>query len=193
MNETLARGLKDVVLDTTESSYIDGAQGILLYRGYSIHDLAANSSFEEVSYLLLHGALPTEEELNSFKKRLKAQRGLPKGVIDVIRVVQNAHPMDVLRTAVSALAAFDPDTEDMSREANIRKSERLTAQFPTIVAAHERIRKGLEAVEPRDDLEHAANWLYMMTGETPSPEAVEAIDLDFLLHAEHGEIGRAHV
>ena len=186
MNDTLARGLKDVVLDTTESSYIDGEQGVLLYRGYSIHDLAANSSFEEVTYLLLHGALPTEEELGSFKKRLKAQRGLPTGVIDVIRLVQDAHPMDVLRTAVSALAAFDPDTEDMSREANVRKSERLTAQFPTIVAAHERVRNGLEPLEPRDDLEHAANWLYMMTGETPTPEATEAIDLDFLLHAEHG-------
>jgi citrate synthase len=118
VNDTLARGLKDVVLDTTESSYIDGELGVLLYRGYSIHDLAANSSFEEVTYLLLHGALPTEEELSSFKKRLKGQRGLPKGVIDVIRLVQKAHPMDVLRTAVSALAAFDPDTEDMSREAS---------------------------------------------------------------------------
>ncbi len=186
MNDTLARGLKDVVLDTTKSSYIDGEQGILLYRGYSIHDLAANSSFEEVSYLLLHGALPTEEELGAFKKRLKAQRSVPKGVLDVISVVQKAHPMDVLRTAVSALSAFDPDTEDMSKEANIRKSERLTAQVPTIVAAHERIRNGKPPVDPRDDLDHAANWLYMMTGETPSAEATEAIDLDFLLHAEHG-------
>ncbi|HXH22774.1 MAG TPA: citrate synthase [Dehalococcoidia bacterium] len=186
MNDTLARGLKDVVLDTTESSYIDGERGILLYRGYNIHDLAANSSFEEVTYLLLHGDLPTEEELNSFKKRLKAQRGLPKQVIEVIRLVQNAHPMDVLRTGVSALSAFDPDTEDMSREANLRKAERLTAQVPTIVAAHERVRRGLEPLEPRDDLDHAANWLYMMTGQTPSPEAVEAMDLDFLLHAEHG-------
>jgi citrate synthase len=186
VNDTLARGLKDVVLDTTQSSFIDGEQGILLYRGYNIHDLAANSYFEEVTYLLLHGELPTEEELKSFKKRLASQRVLPAQVIEVIDLVKKAHPMDVLRTGVSALSAFDPDTEDMSREANVRKAERLTAQVATIVAAHERLRRGLKPVEPREDLDHAANWLYMMTGETPSPEAVEAIDLDFLLHAEHG-------
>ncbi len=184
--ETLARGLKDVVLDTTQSSYIDGEVGVLLYRGYSIHDLAENSTFEEVSYLLLHGTLPTAEELGAFRRRLKAQRALPKDVIDVIRVVQKAHPMDVLRTAVSALAAFDPDTADNSKPANIRKAERLTAQFPTIVAANERIRRGLEPLAPRDDLDHAANFLYMIQGSEPSAEAVEAIDLDFLLHAEHG-------
>jgi len=184
--ETLARGLKDVVLDTTQSSYIDGEVGVLLYRGYSIHDLAENSTFEEVSYLLLHGTLPTAEELGAFRRRLKAQRALPKDVIDVIRVVQKAHPMDVLRTAVSALAAFDPDTADNSKPANIRKAERLTAQFPTIVAANERIRRGLEPLAPRDELDHAANFLYMIQGGEPSPEAVEAIDLDFLLHAEHG-------
>jgi citrate synthase len=186
LNETIARGLKDVILDTTESSYIDGEQGILLYRGYSIHDLAANSSFEEVTYLLLHGTLPTEEELNSFKKRLAGLRSLPGEVIEVIRLVQDAHPMDVLRTAVSAVAAFDPDVNDNSKPANIRKSERLTAQFPTIVAAHDRIRRGLEPVAPREDLDHAANFLYMLQGSDPSPEAVEAFDLDFLLHAEHG-------
>ncbi len=184
--ETLARGLKDVVLDTTESSFIDGEEGILLYRGYSIHDLAQNSTFEEVTYLLLHSTLPVEEELNAFKRRLAAYRPLPKEVIDVIRTVQNAHPMDVLRTAVSALSAFDPDTTDNSKPANLRKSERLTAQFPTIVAAHERVRRGLEPLAPRPDLDHAANFLYMLQGETPSEEAVRAIDLDFLLHAEHG-------
>lgn len=186
VNDTIARGLKDVVLDTTQSSFIDGEHGVLLYRGYSIHDLAANSSFEEVSYLLLHGSLPTQEELASFQKRLKSQRKLPKEVVEVIRLVQAAHPMDVLRTAVSALSAFDPDTADMSREANVRKAERLTAQFPSIVATHDRIRRGLDALDPRDDLDHAANFLYMLQGAKPSREAVEAIDLDFLLHAEHG-------
>jgi citrate synthase len=183
---TIARGLKDVYLDTTESSFIDGEQGILLYRGYSIHDLAENSSFIEVCYLLLHGSLPTAEELAAFEKRITDQRALPAGVIDVIRIVQNAHPMDVLRTAVSALSAFDPDTADNSREANLRKSERLTAQFPTIVAAHDRIRKGLEPLAPRSDLSHAANFLYMLQGKEPTKEAVDAIDLDFLIHAEHG-------
>jgi len=186
MEASLARGLKDVVLDTTESSFIDGEEGILLYRGYSIHDLAQNSNFEEVSYLLLHGALPTRSQLDAFLKRLTSQRALPPQVIEVIRLVKDSHPMDALRTATSALSAFDPDTEDNSREANVRKSERLTAQFPTIVAAHHRIRCGFEPVAPRDDLTHAANFLHMLDGKDPSPEAVEAMDLDFLLHAEHG-------
>jgi citrate synthase len=183
---TLARGLKDVVLDTTESSFIDGEQGILLYRGYNIHDLASKSTFEETSYLLLYGKLPTKSELDAFHKRLLEYRVLPQGIIDVIKLVQNAHPMDVLRTAVSALAAFDPDTEDLSKEANIRKSERLISQFPSIVAAHHRVRRGLEPVAPRNDLSHAANFLYMLDGVERSKDAEAAIDLDFLLHAEHG-------
>jgi citrate synthase len=186
MESTLARGLKDVVLDTTESSFIDGELGILLYRGYTIHDLASRSNFEEVCYLLLYGTLPTRAQLAEFEKRLSAARALPESVVQVIRLVQAAHPMDVLRTAVSALSAFDPDTEDNSRPALLRKSERLTAVFPTIVAAHHRIRQGLEPVAPRSDLRHAANFLYMLEGHDPSPEAVEAIDLDLLLHAEHG-------
>ena len=183
---TLARGLKDVVLDTTESSFIDGELGVLLYRGYNIHDLASKSNFEETSYLLLYGKLPTKAELDAFHKRLLEYRTLPQPVIDVIKLVQDAHPMDVLRTAVSALAAFDPDTEDMSRDANIRKSERLISQFPSIVAAHHRVRRGHEPVAPRNDLSHAANFLYMLDGVERSKDAEAAIDLDFLLHAEHG-------
>ncbi|HLG12726.1 MAG TPA: citrate/2-methylcitrate synthase, partial [Dehalococcoidia bacterium] len=186
MDAGLARGLKDVVLDTTESSFIDGEEGILLYRGYTIHDLAQNSNFEEVCYLLLHGALPKQDQLDQFRGRLIANRTLAPQVIDVIRLVKKAHPMDVLRTAASALAAFDPDVDDNSRDANIRKSERLTAQIATIVAAHHRIRQGEEPVAPRKDLNHAANFLYMLEDKEPSQEAVEAMDLDFLLHAEHG-------
>ena len=186
MEATLARGLKDVVLDTTESSFIDGEAGVLLYRGYTIHDLAEKSNFVEVSYLLLYGALPTKHQLADFDKRLISYRTLAPEVIDVIRLVKNSHPMDALRTAASALSAFDPDTEDMSREANLRKSERLIAQFPTIVAAHHRIRSGLEPLAPRSDLSHAANFLYMLEGKEPAQEAVDAMDLDFLLHAEHG-------
>jgi citrate synthase len=186
MEAGLARGLKDVVLDTTESSFIDGEAGVLLYRGYTIHDLAQNSNFEEVCYLLLHGALPSKGDLDAFSMRLTSQRALAPEVIEVIRLVKDSHPMDVLRTATSALAAFDPDVEDNSREANIRKSERLTAQFPGIVAAHHRIRHGNDPVAPRNDLSHAANFLYMLEGKEPASEAVEAMDLDFLLHAEHG-------
>ena len=186
MPEALAKGLRNVVLDTTESSFIDGEQGILLYRGYSIHDLAEKSSFEEVSYLLLYGSLPTREELTAFDNRLRHQRALPGGVIDVIRIVADAHPMDVLRTAVSALSAFDSDAEDGSREAVLRKAERLTAQVASIVAMHERIRKGLEPVQPREDLTHSGNFLWQLRGEEPSEEATSAMDLDFILHAEHG-------
>jgi len=186
MPEALNKGLRNVVLDTTESSFIDGELGILLYRGYNIHDLAANSTFEEVSYLLLHGSLPTQEELGAFDKRLRGQRALPSEVLRTIGLVAKSHPMDVLRTAVSALSAFDPDTEDESTEALLRKSERLTASVPTIVAAHERIRKGLDPVDARADLGLAANFLYMLTGKEPGDEAVKAIDLDFILHAEHG-------
>ncbi len=183
---TLARGLKDVYLDTTESSFIDGEQGILLYRGYNIHDLASKSNFEEVSYLLIHGVLPTQAELDAFNQRLIAARAVPPKVIDVIRAVANAHPMDVLRTSASALAAFDPDVADGSEAANKRKSERLTAVFPALVAVHHRVRQGLEPIAPRSDLSHAANFLYMLDGNEPDPDASAAIDLDFLLHAEHG-------
>jgi citrate synthase len=186
MEAVLARGLKDVVLDTTESSFIDGEEGVLLYRGYNIHDLAEKSNFAEVCYLLLYGDLPTRQQLKDFEGRLTANRALAPQVIEVIRLVKDAHPMDVLRTATSALSAFDPDTEDNSKPANLRKSERLIAQFPTIVAAHHRIRHGQEPVAPRTDIGHAANFLYMLDGKEPSPEAVEAMELDFLLHAEHG-------
>src|SRR3954464_2159041 len=186
MPDALAKGLRNVVLDTTESSFIDGEEGILLYRGYSIHDLAEHSSFEEATYLLLHGTLPTREELTAFDNRLRRQRALPGGVVDVIRIVKDAHPMDVLRTATSALSAYDPDADDGSRDAVLRKSERLTAQIASIVATHERIRKGKEPVLPREDLSHAGNFLWMLTGEEPSEEATSAIDLDFILHAEHG-------
>jgi citrate synthase len=184
--ETLSRGLMRVVLDTTESSFIDGTTGTLLYRGYNIHDLAERSNFEEVCYLLLYGALPTPSELTAFRARLSASRALPPGVIEVIKLVKDSHPMDALRTAVSALAAFDPDTEDNSIEASLRKSEHLIAQTATAVAAHDRIRRGEEPLQPREDLDHAGNFLYMLQGKEPSEEARSAMDLDFVLHAEHG-------
>jgi citrate synthase len=186
MTEALSKGLRNVYLDETEASFIDGEKGILLYRGYSIHDLAPNCSFEEVAYLMLYGSLPDRAELDSFHQRLRSQRALPEPVIETIRIVAKSHPMDVLRTAVSALSAFDPDTADESREAVLRKSERLTVQVPGIVAAHHRIRNGLEPVAPRDDLDHAANFMWMLTGEEPSDEATSAMNLDFILHCEHG-------
>ncbi|MBI4200636.1 MAG: citrate (Si)-synthase [Chloroflexi bacterium] len=182
----LRRGLKDVYLDTTEASFIDGGVGKLLYRGYNIHDLAEQSTFEEVVYLLLRGKLPTPRELEAFDAGLRAERSIPRGVVEIIQRVKDAHPMDVLRTAVSALAAFDPEVKDNSKEALVRKGLRLTAQAPTIVAALERIRKGLRPVEPNPKLNHAGNFLYMLFGKEPDEEAAGVMDVDFILHAEHG-------
>jgi 2-methylcitrate synthase len=186
MPDALAKGLRNVLMDETKASFIDGEQGILLYRGYSIHDLAVNCSFEEVGYLLLYGTLPNKSELAAFDARLRVARTLPAPVIEVIRIVAKCHPMDVLRTAVSALSSFDPDVADESPAAVLRKSERLTAQVPSIVAAHHRIRNGLEPIAPREDLNHAASFLYLLDGKEPPAEAVEAMNIDFVLHAEHG-------
>jgi len=180
------RGLKDVYFERSAATFIDGKAGELRYRGYSIHDLAQHSTFEETAYLLLHGALPTASELARFDAQLKAARTLSPAVLDIIAAVKSAHPMDVLRTATSALAAFDPDAADNSRAASLRKGVRLTAQVPMIVAAHARIRAGKAPVAPDAGLGHAANFLWMVKGETPSADAAKLIDTDFVLHAEHG-------
>ena len=180
------RGLKGVYLDRSASTFIDGRAGELRYRGYSIHDLAEHSSFEETAYLLLEGELPTRSQLDAFDAELKAGRHLPDPVYDVIRTLQDAHPMDVLRSAVSALSAFDPDAADKSPEATLRKGVRLTSQVPIIVTAHHHIRNGREPVAPSANLGHAANFLYMLKGEAPSDEAAKLMDTDMVLHAEHG-------
>ena len=180
------RGLKGVYFDRSRACYIDGRAGELRYRGYSIHDLAERSTFEEACYLLLMGELPARARLDAFAAELKAARALPAAVYDVIRTVKGAHPMDVLRTAVSALSAFDPETADKSPEATLRKGVRLTAQVPMIVAAHEHIRNGREPVAPNPRLGHAANFLYMLKGKAPSPDAARLMDVDMVLHAEHG-------
>jgi citrate synthase len=182
----IKRGLKDVYFATSEASFIDGAIGKLLYRGYNIDDMARNATFEETVYLLLYGKLPTAKELSDFDAQLRANRSLPREVLQIIELVKASHPMDVLRTAISALSAFDPDTADNSREATLRKGLRLTAQAPTIVAVHDRIRQGKSAVEPNPQLGHAENFLYMLFGKEPDPEEAKLIDLDFVLHAEHG-------
>ena len=142
MAPEIRKGLKDVYLDTTESSFIDGEEGKLLYRGYNIHDLAEKSTFEEVVYLLLYGKLPNRQELQEFDGLLRANRRIPDEVIQVLDLVKNSHPMDALRTGISALSAFDPEVTDNSPEATIRKGIRLTAMGPTIVAAHHRLRSG---------------------------------------------------
>ena len=180
------RGLKGVYFDRSRVCYIDGRAGELRYRGYAIHDLAQQSSFEETCHLLLKGALPTRSELDRFDAELKAARTLPGPIYDVIGTVQRAHPMDVLRTCVSALAAFDPETADKSPAATLRKGIRLTSQVPMIVAAHEHIRNGREPVAPDARLGHAANFLYMLKGTAPSEDTARLMDMDMVLHAEHG-------
>ena len=181
----IMRGLKDVYIDTSEASFVDGQVGKLLYRGYNIHDLAEEATFEEVIYVLLYAALPKKDELAKLDAVLRANRDIPDEVIQVLRLVKNSHPMDALRTGVSALAGFDPEVEDNSPEATIRKGLRLTAQGPNIVAAHHRIRNGKEPVAPNADLNHAGNFLYMLSGAVPDEETQNLMDVDFILHAEH--------
>ena len=180
------RGLKGVHFDRSRVCFIDGRAGELRYRGYSIHDLAERATFEETCYLLLRGELPTATELAAFDAELKAARKLPAPINDIVRSIRGAHPMDVLRTAVSALAAFDEEVSDNSPAATLRKGIRLTSQVPIIVAAHDHIRSGREPVAPHPDLPHAANFLYMLQGREPSPEAARLMDMDMILHAEHG-------
>ncbi|MCY4625307.1 MAG: citrate (Si)-synthase [Chloroflexi bacterium] len=182
----LKRGLKDVYLDRTQASFIDGTEGKLLYRGYNIHDLAEKSTFEEVAYLLLYGSLPTQEQLDGIDAMLKSSRTIPEEVYRVIELTKDGHPMDVLRTAVSALASFDPDVEDNSADAVRRKGLRLTSQAATIICAHYRMREGLQPVAPHESLSHAGNFLYMMRGEVPDEDEAKLMDVDFILHAEHG-------
>ena len=180
------RGLKGVYFDRSPCTFIDGKAGELRYRGYLIHDLAEKSTFEETAWLLLYGDLPGAQELASFDAQLKAARKLPLAVLDIVRAIKDAHPMDVLRTATSALAAFDPETADNSRDATLHKAIRLTSQVPMIVAAHARIRAGQEPVVADQTLTHAGNLLWLLTGKKPSADATSLIDRDLIIHAEHG-------
>jgi citrate synthase len=181
----LRKGLKNVYFDRTEIGLVD-PKGKLLYRGYNIHDLAEHSTFEETVYLLLYGSLPTSVQLERLDAQLRASRRLPDDLLQIIRLTKGSHPMDVLRTAVSAASAFDPDASDISPQATLAKGLRLTAIVPTIVAAHDRLRNGKEAVAPRSDLSYAANFLYMLFGREPAPEDARLMDKDLVLHAEHG-------
>ena len=188
MNDTVKinRGLKGIYFERSGVSHIDGAKGELSYRGYSIHDLAEHATFEEVCYLLIHGELPDAAELNAFDATMRANRAVPDAVLDIIRSCKDGHPMDVLRTAVSALAALDPASQDVGEDAFIKNGMKLTAQVPTLIAAHEAIRNGRDPLAPDNGLSHAANWLWMLKGEKPSEDAARLADVDFVLHAEHG-------
>ena len=180
------RGLNNVYFDRTKTTYINGKEGILEYRGFNIHDLAEKSSFEEVSYLLLYGKLPSISELKSFNSSLKNSRNIPGEIIDIIKSLKDSHPMDVLRTAVSALSSFDEEAGDKSYDATMRKGIRLTSQVPTIVMAHNSLRNGKDPVEPSKELSHAANFIYMLNGEAPTESTSTLMDKDFIVHADHG-------
>ena len=183
---TSKAGLEDVVVGTSDICFIDGDRGRLLYRGYDIHDLVAGSSFEETVYLLWHGALPSRKELERFQKELAAHRRLPGKVVTFLRgCPRKADPMDVVRTAVSALGMLDPEGADASREANLRRAARIQAQVPTVVAAWARLRRGRAPVTPSPRLGLGANFLYMLLGRKPSPLAARAMDTALILHADH--------
>ncbi len=182
----LKRGLRDVYFESTESSLVIGDVGRLIYRGYEIHDLAEHASFEEVMHLMLVKRLPTQAELDEFDGTLRSNRAVPQEVLEIIERVKDAHPMDVLRTAISALAASDPEVDDISHEATLRKGLRITAQTPTIVAAHHRIRSGNAPISPDSSLSHAANFLYMLLGERPDEETARLMDKDLIVHLDHG-------
>ncbi len=181
-------GLEDAVVSTSEICFIDGHKGRLLYRGFDVDDLVANSTFEEVCFLLWHGHLPTKKELDAHVKALSAtaNRRLAPKLIAMLRLFpKKTTPMEILRTGASALSAFDPDAADNSREATLRKTVRLTAQLPTLVAAWERIRRGKPPVAPNPKLNLAGNFLYMMTGKKPTPLAAKTFDVALILHADH--------
>ena len=181
-----AEGLRDVIAGKTAISTVDGLAGKLLYRGYNIHDLATRSTFEETAYLLWHGKLPTRQELADAAATLAAGRTLPEPIPPHLRALpQQAHPLDVLRTVVSLLGIFDPDAQDISHEANVRKAYRLTGQVATTIATWHRLRSGQPPVTPRADLSAAANFLYMLFGKEPDPVAARTMDVDFILHADH--------
>ena len=180
------KGLEGVVATTSKICYIDGDNGVLAYGGIDIHELAEKSNFEETCFLLWHGRLPSSDELNQLRKQLGAERKLDPAIIDFLRgVPKDALPMDVLRTAVSALGLYDPDRSANDHDANVRKAIRLTSQIAMIVAAYDRIRKGKAVVESDPSLSHAANFLLLLSGEKPSETAERALDIALILHADH--------
>lgn len=180
-------GLEDIVAASSSVCDVNGTEGRLIYCGYDIHDLAENSTFEEVVYLLWYGRLPTKTELETLSNGLKTNRRIPEDVIKAMKQYpKHALPMEVLRTAVSMLSMYDKEAEDKGREPNVRKAIRLTAQLPTIVAYWDLIRNGKEVVMPKEDCSLSHNFLYMLSGGVdPKPSAVKSLDIALILHADH--------
>jgi len=180
------KGLEGIIATKSSICWIDGAAGVLAYRGIDIHELAVHSDFEETTYLLWYGKLPNQSELTQFQKDLAAARSLNSEVYDFLRMVpRDANPMEVLRTAVSLLSLYDSDEKDSSHDANLRKAYRITSQIAMIVAIFDRIRKNRAIVEPDPSLSHSANFLQMLNGVKPLDEATKALDVALILQADH--------
>jgi citrate synthase len=190
MSDEMAKGLEGVLVAESELSDIDGDEGRLVYRGYAIEDLAHEATYEEVLYLLWHGTLPTREQLAEFEASMAAERAIDDRVVEAISLLVEAEeePMAALRTGVSMLSAFEDesDADPSDVEAARRKARRITAQMPTVLAAFERLRTGADPIAPREDLGHAENFLYMLSGEEPGEVAAETFDMALTLHADHG-------
>ena len=186
-DQAYSPGLEGVIAGESALSRIDVEINRLILRGYDLVELTENACYEEVAYLLLYGALPTAAELAAFNRELRTERSLPGPVVDLLRTAPaDANPMDLVRTAVSALAFFDVETRDNSHEANVRKTVRLMAKIPTAIATGHHFAQGLEPVPPDAELDQAANLLYMLRGERPPAYEVEAMNVSLILYAEHG-------
>ena len=180
------KGLEGIVATVSSICYIDGERGVLAYRGIDIHELAEHSTFEETCYLLWFGRLPSRGELKNLQQRLAQERHLDPAILQLLgNAPKGALPMDVLRTAVSALAFYDADQKNNDHDANVRKAIRLTSQIAMIVAAYNRIRKGKPVVEADHSLSHSANFLLQLNGSKPSSTAERALDIALILHADH--------
>ena len=180
------KGLEGIVATTSSICWIDGDAGVLAYRGIDIHKLAEQSNFEETTYLLWNGRLPKGAELDAFRGQLAKARVLDPKIIELLRSFpKDVTPMEVLRTAVSALSCYDPDEQDNSHDANLRKSFRLTSQIAMLVADYDRIRKGKQLVDADPSLSHAGNFLWMLNGAKPSETATRTMDIALILHADH--------
>lgn len=181
------KGLKGIIAADSSICLVNGTEGKLLYRGYTIDDLAENATFEEVSYLLLNGELPNQSQLEEYQASLKKYRAIPSELIEALKKLPtSAPPMSALRTMVSMAGMYDPDAESETEESRMQISIKLISQITSMVAAIHRVRKGLEPLEPDDSLCHAGNFMYMLNGEKPSEDATRAMDLILTLHAEHG-------
>lgn len=178
-------GLEGVVAGVTYISEVDPDKQKLAYRGYDIEDLATSSTFEEVAYLLLNGELPNKNQLAEFSDDIASERGIPNEVTEFLNKAPKENPMDVLRTCVSALALFDPDINEMTKEANLRKAKRLIAKIPTIIASTYRLQKGLKPIQPDSRHSHAANLLHVIAGAEPEQFKVRVMDASLILYAEH--------